>query len=135
MYARDSKSGGAAWQLILADLALILFMLAAAALSGDAEEAAEPAPARASADVPAQALYRPGPAGRSIARWLEQQQPDPRMSLTIVATHRAGATKEALDEADRLAQAARGAGVSARIILREGTAPDLYASLGYDRIN
>lgn len=141
MFARDLSgtgrtvgSAGSSWQLILADLALILFMVAALALSDEGEDADEPAPPRPVEEVPAQALYRPRPDGPAFAQWLAQQDPDRRMSVSVVATHRAQGARAAWEQADRLARAARGAGIGARIILREGDTPDLYASLGYDAV-
>lgn len=121
------------WQLILADLALILFLVTTAGLVDETDDqAAPPAPV---ADVPAQALYRPRADAPAIKDWVTQQNPDPRMTLTLVATHRAGHADQAWNEASTLAQQARGAGVAVRVVMREGTAPDLYASLGYDDLS
>ena len=91
--ARNTNS----WQLILADLALILFLVSAAALtSGRGVEgleeqtiAQEDAVTRHSL-APAQALYRAGPGLPSLAEWLERQPRDPRATLTIVAQHKDG---------------------------------------------
>ncbi|MEM6474907.1 MAG: hypothetical protein AAF687_01940 [Pseudomonadota bacterium] len=123
----------AAWQMILADLALILFLVAMLAVNEDAEfrEESESDP-ELPAIVPIQALYRPGEGAPDIDEWLEQQSPDPRMTLTIVATHRAGAGEEMWERAQALAGPARSTGMAVKVVLREGEASDLYASLGFD---
>ncbi|MEL6738571.1 MAG: hypothetical protein AAFO28_06565, partial [Pseudomonadota bacterium] len=86
------KRKPASWQLLLADLALILFLVTAAALTRSEEVIRRDAPmAQAGLPkgpgevAPAQALYRAGVGPESLAEWLEQQPRDPRAALTIVA--------------------------------------------------
>lgn len=138
--------GGHGWQLILADLALILFLLTLSALpaaeaetghrladrTGRAARETEAATARAPEIAPAQALFRPIPGGPSLGEWLGSQAPDPRMTLTIVAAHPAGGEAQAWTRAQTLAAEARAHGARVRIIITAGTAADLHASLGYD---
>jgi len=138
---RNSNS----WQLILADLALILFLVTAAALSagGAVEEAIEaidepdstalPGPALPGALAPAQALYRAGPGLPTLGEWLEQQPRDPRASLTIVAQHVTGEDERAWSDARSMAATASAMGVRARVIIREGEASAIHASLAYDQ--
>lgn len=126
------------WQLILADLALILFLLTAAALSADrgmekvvaGSNAKPPAPV---AVAPAQALYRAGPGLPSLAQWLESQPRDPRASLTIIAEHKFGGEEAAWSDARAMAATARAMNVRARVIIREGEGNLVQASLAYDQ--
>ncbi|MEM9310142.1 MAG: hypothetical protein AAGA34_01735 [Pseudomonadota bacterium] len=127
------------WQLILADLALILFLMTAAALTGGAEEDSalppEPSfqPPTPEAVAPAQALYRTGPGLPTLAQWLEQQPRDPRAALTIVARHGPGTADRAWADARAMAATASAMGVRARVIIREGARDDIHASLAYDQ--
>ncbi|OBV10930.1 hypothetical protein [Erythrobacter dokdonensis] len=135
--ARGSSHG---WQLILADLALILFLLTLSALpAGDTES--RPAPvgragvlpsARPVAVAAAQALYRPVAGGPGLAEWLGTQPRDPRATLTVFARYRPGGEAVAWAAARGLAEQARGSGVAVRTIITVGGEADLYASLAYD---
>ncbi|MEL6237092.1 MAG: hypothetical protein AAFQ90_00715 [Pseudomonadota bacterium] len=146
------------WQLILADLALILFLITAAALSGGEQDtgAKEP-PADGNAALlpgavaPAQALYRAGPGLPTLAQWLEQQPRDPRATLTIIAQYtKAGKARDAgpsngrddraISEAERawadarsMAATAQALGVRTRVIIRSGAQYDVHASLAHDQ--
>lgn len=141
MLARARTPAG--WQLILADLALILFLLTAAALTGaDRTDkrvevaGADDAPYRhgqAPALAPAQALYRAGPGIPSFTQWIAEQPRDPRATLTIVAQHRPDKAHEAWTQARALADSAAAQGMRVRVIIREGEANDVYASLAYDQ--
>lgn len=138
------------WHLILADLALILFLVTAAALSagsgsqandgetisgeaisGEAKPPATPPPSNPVA--PSQALYRADPGLPTLAQWLADQPRDPRAALTIVAQHAPGEEDSAWSDARAMAATASAMGVRARVIIREGDASDLHASLGYDQ--
>ena len=120
---------GISWQLILADLALILFLVAISTVGDDDESVAS------EADVPAQAIYRPRPDGPDIDLWLDQQTPDPRMTLTIVATHLPGDDGRAWRDAKALAAQARRSGIAVKIVTRDGPETDLYARLGFDNLS
>ena len=138
-----SPRGGHGWQLIFADLALILFLLTLSALP-----AAEATSGKRLADTdarenealgvlkpefaPAQALFRPVPGGPSLAAWLAAQAPDPRATLTIFAAHAPGDEAAAWRRAEALAAEARQAGTRVRTVITAGAGDDLYASLGYD---
>ena len=139
----SSPRGGHGWQLILADLALILFLLtlsalpAAEATSGQRladREAREtdikgPLPPEV---APAQALYRPLPKGPSLSQWLAAQAPDPRATLTITAVHRPGGEAAAWSRAQALVKEARAGDTRVRTIIIVGTEDEIYASLAYD---
>lgn len=141
--AAPGRAGGHGWQLILADLALILFLLALSALpaaeatSGRrlADTEAREADARPAPDPQvdaAQALFRPVPSGPSLGAWLAQQQPDPRATLTIFAIHAKGNEATAWARTQALAAQARASGAQVRTVIMPGSSDDVYASLAYD---
>lgn len=133
----------ASWELILADLSLILFLATAAGLTAASQQLDNQSRAQASADKPpskapaqlaaTQSLYRPGPGLPSLQQWLSRQPRDPRAALTIVAQHQPGKDLRAWDEARAMADIAKQLGVRSRVIIREGANYDLYASLAYDQ--
>jgi hypothetical protein len=148
-------SGGAAtarttgWQFILADLALILFLLTLTALPVDGGTGTAAPPrgrppascgrctahtdlAPAPSIAPAQALYRPVPDGPGLARWLADQPHDPRATLTIFARYAPGKESTAWDSAGALAREGATSGFAVRTIISADDATDLYASLAYD---
>lgn len=137
--------GGHGWQLILADLALILFLLTLSALpAAEAESGTRLADREARETdaqgfptpevAQAQALYRAVPGGPGLATWLAAQQPDPRATLTIFATHRAGGAADAWLRAELLAAEARASGAPVRTIIAVGETEEIYASLAYDAV-
>ena len=135
--------GGHGWQLILADLALILFLMTLSALP-----AAEAQSGRRLADrearesdvkgaprpeiAPAQALYRAVPGGPDLSSWLAAQQRDPRATLTIFATYPAGGEAAAWARTATLAAEAQASGTRVRTIMSAGYTEEVYASLAYD---
>jgi hypothetical protein len=137
---------GHGWQLILADLALILFLLTLSALPAAeaetrhrlADRAARGEEARAvpaSTEIAAaQALFRPVTGGPTLAEWLASQPRDPRATLTVFARYRPGGEAAAWEAARALAAGAAGSGVPVRTIITSGSEADLYASLAYDEI-
>lgn len=135
--------GGHAWQLILADLALILFLLTLSALPaaeaetarGLASRAVHERTARAAVEAEvaaAQALFRPVPGGPALGEWLTAQAPDRRATLTIFAVHAPGGEAAAWARAAALAGEARAHGTRVRTIISAGRSADIYASLAYD---
>lgn len=132
---------GQSWQLILADLSLILFLVTLSALASEAGGAGSRDRAPANAPpiphvAPAQALFRPDPNGPGIAQWLAAQPYDPRATVTIFA-HLGEDDEETWNRAQALANEARQGGFAVRVIIEEGVteegaASDLYASLAYD---
>lgn len=131
----------AAWQTILADLALILFMITAAALAGapDGPMAPLAAPAKAlpSKRPPAPPIppprplvaasprsepvgvWRDGPGAPPLAAWLSQQGGDPRLRVTILVRHVRGHGLQALARAEALLAAAGARGSGARIVIEQ----------------
>lgn len=148
VYGRaGSGRAGHGWQLILADLALILFLLTLSALpAAEAETGRQLASravqektardfARPEAEIAAaQALFRPVAGGPGLGQWLAAQAPDPRATLTIFAVYAPGAEADAWARAAMLAKQARAAGAQVRTIITAGKEADIYASLAYDTV-
>ena len=115
------------WQVIIADLALILFMVTAAAMKRDREELAnDPLPVRGEPV----AIYREAKGAPPVRQWLADQAPDARQRLTIVARHTPGRADEAATAA--LALAAE-AGTPARIVIEPSSRNEALAVLAFDR--
>lgn len=141
----NNPRGGHGWQLILADLALILFLLTLSALPAaeatggkrlaDSHATEKDAKGGLKPEVaPAQALFRPVKGGPSLAMWLAAQAPDPRTTLTIFVSHTAGGEADAWARAGAMATEARASGTRVRTIIMVGGEDDLYASLAYDTV-
>ena len=115
-------SGNRGWQTTIADLALILFMISAAALAqGDDTPAMAAAPAPAPVlenPLPAMAepvaIYRAGRGMPAIDDWLAGQAPDSRLQLTIIAHYTPANAAGAAATALQMADAARAGGWPAR---------------------
>lgn len=149
------RYGSTGWQTTLADLSLILFIIALAALVQQADkdtalavspgttgttgatEAGAEAPLAANplpAEGEAVAIYRPGSSVPGFAQWLAGQTPDPRVQLTIIARYSpSGGIASASARAMALAQEAQSAGFAARIVMEPAQTSDISAVLGYDR--
>jgi hypothetical protein len=136
---------GPSWQVILADLALILFLLTLAALPAaeaetgqklaDREARAKDARALINPEIAAaQALFRPVAGGPTVAEWLAAQPHDPRTTLTVFVRHRPGEEAAAWATAKALAGDAQAGGVAVRTIITAGDEADVYASLAYDAV-
>ena len=133
----------AAWQLLLADLALILFLVTLSALPASeaksgrklADSAATEKDVRGGGltEIAAsQALFRPVAGGPSLTEWLAGQPRDPRATLTVFVRHRPGGEAAAWQIAQRLADDALRSGVAVRTIITPRAQDEIYASLAYD---
>jgi hypothetical protein len=132
MIPRISVSGaGIGWQTTMADLALILFIVAAAGVHAS-QQRPEMDKAVPSSDAPL-AVYRSGQEAPPLAAWLEQQAPDERQQLTITVHYPKGDPRAAAERALEMAQQARAAGQSARIVLEEGPGSEEQVVLAFDR--
>ncbi len=124
------------WQLILADLALILFLVTLSALAGEAADELAPQARGDAADVlqvaQAQALFRPDPLGPTLAEWLAEQSPDPRATLTIFAAFSPDERDSVWEIAQALANDAQRTGFGVRVVMEQRETSDIYASLAYD---
>ena len=128
---------GISWQTTLTDLALILFMISASALSeanSEHQRAASKTTTAAQASPRGEplAIWRAAPGAPPLGAWLHEQPADPRQLLTILAPYRPGGQAAALALAARLAAEAGEQGRIARIIAEQGSAP-ATATLGYDQ--
>ena len=140
---RGSAGGGLSWQTMLADLALILFMVTAAAMGQSPRGTASHAPT-ALVQPPATrpmgepvAVWRAGPGAPSLSQWLADQQADPRLALTITALYAPGGQVAALAQAASLSREAGAMGRTARIVVDAapaGEATGAEASLAYDQV-
>ena len=125
---------GMFWQTLLADLALILFIVSASTLDATEQERAPPAPLHQPGD-PSQALaiWRAGPQAPPLREWLRSVQADSRAAILIIAEYDSPAGRdEAWSSARELAQQAEAAGRTARVTLQSGTGGNISASLLYD---
>ena len=121
--------GRGSWQTIIADLALILFMVTAAAMGSKKPETSDnPLPARGEA----LAIYRPQQGAPPLGDWLAEQAADERQQLTIIGRHTEGAAEAAADDALALALDAAEHGVRARVLLEPAEKSDLLAVLAFD---
>ncbi|MEP3049912.1 MAG: hypothetical protein ABJP48_09845 [Erythrobacter sp.] len=125
------------WQLILADLALILFLVSMAGLAGmKTPETDTPAPDRTPpklAVAQAQSLYRPSANGPELDDWLASQELDPRQTLTIFVDYRAEDPTASWLAAQKLAEDAASQDVPVRVVLAANDGADIYASLAFDQ--
>lgn len=122
------------WQTILADLALILFMMTAAALASAPDmpllpKAPPPAPSVRGEPV---GVWREGPGMPKLADWLAQQGRDPRLRVSILVRHLGGHELAALAHAQALVTEAGTRGASARIVIEPGREDAASVVLAYD---
>ncbi len=120
------------WQLLLADIALILFLFALASLSRAPRDGEHSTDTNSIAVAPAQALYRSARDGPTLSEWLASQSRDPRATLTVFARHSSGDESAIWARAQRMANAARNDGYPVRVVISAGPDSDIYASLAYD---
>jgi len=126
------------WQTLLADLALILFMVTAAAMAASPPRQPKAPPPVAHREAPraeAAAVWRAGGDAPPLGRWLRETAPDPRQQLTIAIHYpgTSGALANALARAAALADEAEAAGFPSRVLVEPGEA-EVVATLSYDRI-
>lgn len=125
---KRGAAGGAGWAIMLADLALILFIVTASHAGGASAALA----VTAAPDPVPQAIYRPAPGAPPLADWIAQQPAGEGASLQITLGYDPADPRRALDEAARLAAEATGAGAVPRIVLVPGGA-ERAAVLSFDR--
>ncbi|WP_230281132.1 hypothetical protein [Croceicoccus sp. Ery15] len=111
MKGHRGMKGQAGWAIMLADLALIMFIVTAQYASAD-RAADLPAP-----DPVPQAFYRALPDAPPLGEWLRQNPAGAGASLQITIGYDPANAAVAMDQAARLAAEAAGAGAHARIVL------------------
>ena len=129
---------GSGWQTVLADLALILFMVTGSALAQSRPDAPKPGEQRAGAarraiDGPSPqaepvAVWHAGRGSPPLEKWLAATAP--RARLTVTVRYGARGVAPALDRAQALASEAGVHGLAARIVVEPGSGED--AVLAYD---
>lgn len=119
------------WQLILADLALILFVCTLAGLAG-ADQARSARPACEAQFAQSHALYRAVPGAPPIGTWLAEQPADPRARLTIFGFYRAADHDRVTSDTLNLEHAALEAGASPRTVMELANQSQIFASLAFD---
>ncbi len=129
------------WQTILADLALILFMMTAAALANAPDgpllpngpkpvpQLRPPAPSARGEPV---GVWRDGPGSPGLIEWLAQQARDPRLRVSILVRHVPGHERAALARAEALMAMAGARGAGARIVIEPGGEDGASVVLAYD---
>lgn len=137
MIARVPSSS---WQTILADLALILFLVTASALANAPDAPLGP-------DVPARHAPRPvapspraepvgvwtdGPGAPPLAEWLATSARDPRLRVTIAVRYARASRVDALAHAAQLGELAGPRAAAARMVVEPGASDGASVALGYD---
>jgi hypothetical protein len=116
------------WMISMVNLALILFIVWAAAANRHGGDQRNPLlPVRAEP----LASFRPEGA-LSLREWLADQPRDERERLTIVGRYSAGGVATAAQRAVELASEAEAVGRHARVVLEPADGPDLVAVLAFD---
>ena len=120
------------WQIMLADLSLILFIATAAALDAAPAEVETPAAEMTASEIAAEptALFRTVD-GADFERWLSEHQADPRERLTILARYAPGERDAALEGAETLAQQAAAAGFAPRLVVEPGSPVETLAMFDF----
>lgn len=124
------------WQTVIADLSLILFLVAASALEDQPEELASVLAANAPMNAEpvdiALTIWSDAPGSVALGEWLAEQAPHDGQRLSITITYSAGRLAEAIARANETQQATGDAGADARIIIAEGQADRVQVRLVQD---
>lgn len=129
--ARHQSRGSGSWVVILADLALILFITV---LAGLVVARSNSSPARYDVDVETgQAVFRKIDGGPTLSQWLNNQRVDPRTRLTILGRHAPGDAEVITLQAVELWGDATRHGYDARLVIESGEQSKVLAQLAYDR--
>ncbi len=122
------------WQTILADLALILFMMTAAALASAPDTPLLPKapPMAPSARGEPIGVWRDGPGSPDLSEWLAQQARDPRLRVSILVRYLPGHDEAALARAAALVAKSGPRGAGARIVIEPGREDGASVVLAYD---
>lgn len=120
------------WQIVLADLSLILFLTTLAGMTQLQKQDQYAATSQPIETTP-QAIYRANPQDVPLSDWIALQGLDQRAQLTIHARHVSGQRDAAATPAFALAQEAERAGIEARVIFSPDREPDLWVVVAFDR--
>lgn len=121
-----------AWQVILADLSLILFLLAIAGYG--ASQTSDGVTRKLSIGEDSQAIFREQDGSSGLVDWIATQNIDPRAQLTIVATYTPEKIGHVWKEVQRLFSEAQSTGHAVRIVIEAGESDDVYVIIAFDRV-
>lgn len=124
--------GSTTFQVVTADLAMILFLTTLAALAVANKRQHEAAVREQLEIASSQSLFRAQPGGVAFPEWLAQQQRDPRQSLTIFVHYRPQGRAAAWERAEEMERQASAAKRPVRLIVEPSDSDEVYASLAYD---
>jgi hypothetical protein len=127
------------WQTLLADLALVLFMVTVGALvrakrAHAPAQAVPPAlnePVTAPQEATPLSVYRDVPGAPPLGAWIQQQPRDARQQITIVVRYLPGTERALSARVDAVLAAAREAGAHPRIVIEPGNT-GISAGIGFD---
>jgi hypothetical protein len=123
-----------AWQVIIADLSLILFLTSLIGIGRPEEVSDVPGEGpQQSYFAEGQLLYRPTKGALEFERWLREIAPDSRMQVTIYMGYRDEIDMAALEQARGWLGQARSQGYKARIVVEQTEVAELYTLIAYDQ--
>lgn len=133
---------GTSWQIMLADLSIILFLTTFSALARvESTQAKATAPAPAAAPAPPSAplvaepvaMWRPGPGAPPLDEWLREQAADARMRINIHGAYRPGRRDAVLADAAAVSADPALNGRAVRVILEPATTDTITVTLSFDQ--
>jgi hypothetical protein len=130
------RSSSTRWELLLADLSLILFIVSLAGLATAETHANSQAgpPSPSDNDAPSQAIYRNVAGAPQLGEWLDSQMLDPRLTLTIRVEYSGASKAASLARAAAMAGEATRRGLPVHTVLVENAEESaIMAELAFDR--
>lgn len=132
---------GSGWLVPLADLSLILFIIAGAGIAGTQsaispqDRREEKASGFAAEGIASTIYVATGDDRSALADWLAQLQPGPGEQLTVLGSYTQTAGRAAIvAQSEALAREALAAGFAPRVIVQEGSRVEIMAYLAHDRM-
>lgn len=130
---------GTNWQIMLADLSIILFLMTFSALAHHhAAPKTAVAEVRAGPPAPPQiadpvAIWRAGGGAPTLENWLKTQAPDPRLRINVYGGYIPGRKEAILTEAAKLVSEPVLAGRDVRLIVEPADQDFVTVTLSFDR--
>jgi hypothetical protein len=131
---------GTNWQIMLADLSIILFLTCFSALAHSKEPETAPlsppaAVTKAAAPIVAEpiAIWRAGKDAPPLGEWLKTQAADPRLRVNVHGGYRQGRRDAVLIEAAAVTADPSLAGRSVRLILEPAQTNAVMVTLTFDQ--
>ena len=126
---------GTSWQVMLADLSILLFLTSLSALAQVKSAPAAPAalaPVAPSVAEPV-AIWRAGGGAPRLGEWLKTQASDARMQINVHAGYRPQAREQVLRDAVAISSDPDLEGRRVRVILEPAPTDFVTVTLSYDR--